>query len=90
MSDFRKLVSELRRPALMMRAVACGLAQYRRGAAHKRLIGAENRTEPLLRHLAETEARLEETRKSGVAGYSVAAHIAVLIALIAETRATSA
>ena len=36
--------------------------------------------------LIETEARMEATRKAGDASYSVARHVEVLIALMAEAR----
>ena len=87
MTDFRALLSDLRRPQLLIRAARCGLSEYRRERDLKRLLGGQqpspDRSVP---RLLNEEERLEETRKAGDARYSLARHIEVLIALMAEVR----
>ncbi len=84
MSDFRKTLSEMRRPSMLMRAARLGLADYRRSHWLKRLTPGETSPERTVAWLISSEERLEETRLSGDATYSIAQHIEVLIALIAE------
>ncbi len=86
MSDYSKILTEMRRPGLLMRAVRFGLADYHRGRLLKRLVPGETAAERILPRLIEAEARLEDTRRSGDAAYSIADHIEVLVALIAESR----
>ncbi len=86
MTDFRALLNELRRPRLLIRAARLGLDDYRRERDLKRLVPnplTANRTVP---HLLAVEEQLEETRRAGDAAYSVARHVDVLIALMAEVR----
>ncbi|MEZ5797226.1 MAG: DUF6477 family protein [Paracoccaceae bacterium] len=84
MSDFRKILSEMRRPSILMRAARLGLADYQRGRWLKRLAPGESSPERTIPRLLSVEERLEETRLAGDAGYSIAQHIEVLIALLAE------
>lgn len=86
MSDYSNILSDLRRPGLLMRAVRFGLADYSRGRLLKRLVPGESLTERIVPRLIEAEARLEEIRRSGDASYSVSDHVEVLVALIAEAR----
>lgn len=86
MSDFDKTLAAIRRPGLLMRAVRFGLADYHRGRLLKRLLPGETAPDRILPRLIEAEARLEDTRRLGDAGYSVSAHVEVLVALIAESR----
>jgi hypothetical protein len=89
MTDFRALLNELRRPRLLIRAARFGLGDYRRERDLKRLVPnmvSAGRTVP---HLLEAEEQLEATRRTGDAAYSVAHHIDVLIALMAEVRLLS-
>lgn len=84
MSDFRKTLSEMRRPSMLMRAARLGLPDYHRGRWLKRLAPGETSPERILPQLLTAEERLEETRRRGDACYSIAQHIEVLIALLAE------
>ena len=61
---------------------------YRRDRDLVRLLGQGAVPAPAqsLDALLEQERALEQTRKSGDAGYSIARHVEVLIALIAESR----
>lgn len=86
MSDTRTILGTLRRPPLLMRAVRAGLAHYRRGPALRRLAGGETLPARALTRLLAHEARMEETRASGGAGYSPARHVELLVALVAEAR----
>ena len=85
MTDFRALLADLRRPRLLIRAARYGMADYRRERDLRRLIDTGTPDQALPRLLSEEE-RMEETRRTGCASYSIARHIEVLIALMAEVR----
>lgn len=86
MTDFRTILANMRRPRLLIRAARFGQAEYRRDRDLRR-IGAQMATpERVLPALMAEEDLLESRRKSGDAAYSVARHIDVLIALMAEVR----
>ncbi len=84
MSDFHQTLSEMRRPSLLMRAARLGLPDYQRNRWLKRLAPGETQPHRVLPQLLSAEERLEEIRQSGDASYSIARHIEVLIALLAE------
>ena len=87
MTDFRALLADLRRPQMMIRAARLGLSEYRRERDLKRLLdGQQPSPDRSVPRLLNEEERLEEIRKSGDAAYSIARHIEVLIALMAEVR----
>ena len=86
MSDCCTLLANLRRPRLLMRAARFGLGEYRRERDLRRLVKTVAPPEETLPHLMQVEEGLEATRLSGDATYSVARHIDVLIALLAEAR----
>jgi hypothetical protein len=86
MPDPRTLLTTLRRPRLLMRAARFGLAEYRRERDLRRFVSGPASPEATVSSLISVEARLEETRVAGDAGYSVARHIEVLIALLAEAQ----
>ncbi|MFN7223520.1 MAG: DUF6477 family protein [Paracoccaceae bacterium] len=86
MSDFRALFSNLRRPRLLMHAARFGVSDYRRERDLKRLIDLPASPEVTVSRLLTEEGKLEENRQRGDAGYSIARHIEVLIALLAESR----
>ena len=86
MTDFRTLLADLRRPRLLVRAARFGLADYRRDRDLRRLLPAMAAADRALPHLFRTEESIEATRRNGDASYSVARHIDVLIALMAEAR----
>ncbi|TCO69046.1 DUF6477 family protein [Rhodovulum euryhalinum] len=85
-------LAQLRRPRLMVQAARFGLADYRRERDLARLLpGARTtNTEAVVDRLIEAEARMDERRQGGDAGYSYARHIEILIALMAEARAFAA
>lgn len=86
MSDFRIILANLRRPRLLMHAARFGLGDYRRERDLRRLVAGNPSPEKTVATLLSVEERLEETRIAGEAGYSVARHIDVLIALLAEAQ----
>ena len=89
MTDCRSMLATLRRPRLLMRAARFGLAEYRRERDLRRYVGGTASPEDTVTSLMSVEARLEATRLAGDAAYSVARHIEVLIALMAEMRLVS-
>ena len=84
MTDCRTLLDTLRRPRLLMRAARFGLAEYRRERDLRRYVDGVASPEDTVTSLMSVEARLEATRIAGDAAYSVARHIEVLIAMMAE------
>lgn len=88
MTDVTALLADLRRPRLLIRAARFGLSEYRRDRDLRRLLPAAAPASPeaALPCLLSEEDRLERRRRAGDAGYSVARHIEVLIALMAEAR----
>ena len=86
MTDCRTMLETLRRPRLLMRAARFGLAEYRRERDLRRYVAEQASPEAMVSSLMSVEARLEATRLAGDAAYSVARHIEVLIALLAEAQ----
>jgi hypothetical protein len=86
MTDCRTLLATLRRPRLLMRAARFGLAEYRRDRDLRRFVANAGSTEDTVSSLISAEAKLEATRLKGDVAYSVARHIDVLIALLAEAQ----
>ena len=68
MTDFRKILADLRRPRLLIRAARFGLADYRRERDLRRIVAPLSTPERTLPHLVEEEDRLETIRQSGDAG----------------------
>jgi hypothetical protein len=81
-------LTTLRRPQTLMRAARFGLRDYSRERDLKRLIKKQKAPRPAnaIEELMAMESVLEETRQAGQAAYSVARHIEVLAAIMAETR----
>ncbi len=86
MTDCRTMLASLRRPRLLMRAARFGLGEYRRERDLRRCVPGHTSPEDTVFSLMSVEARLEATRVTGDAGYSIARHIEVLIALLAEAQ----
>ena len=89
MTDFRTTLMNLRRPRLLIRAARIGAAEYRRDRDLRGLIERSISPELTVPRLINEEARMEEDRLRGLATYSVARHVEVLIALVAEVRLLS-
>ncbi len=88
MTDPLSIFAAIRRPRLMIRAARIGAADYRRDRDLRRLLGAQASPAPerALTALLDGEARAEATRMAGDAAYSIARHVELLIALMAEAR----
>lgn len=87
MKDFALALTKLKRPRLLIRAAHHGLEEYNRNRDLKRLFNASPPSPDIaMERLCHEEAGLEEARKSGSAGYSVARHVDVMIAILAEMR----
>jgi hypothetical protein len=88
MQDILSRVEGLKRPPLLVRAARFGLDDYNREGQLPRLLkvlSSPRSGEAILR-LLEVEALLEERRIAQAADYSVARHVEVIIALMAEAR----
>jgi hypothetical protein len=88
MTDFHDLLSSLRRPRLLVRAARLGLCDYNRTRDLRRLMRASQIPGPesALTQLIAEEALLDADRRAGGASYSIARHIDLLIAMMAEAR----
>lgn len=86
MTEIHAPLAQMRRPRLLIRAARFGVADYRRDRDLRRLIGRSAPPEDALRLLIRAEHQMEENRRRGEATYSIAQHIEVLIALVAEAR----
>ncbi len=78
----------LRRPRLLMSAARFGLSRYNREWILSRIFGGEAPSpgSQCLAGLVEREAAHDHARRTGAAGYSIADHVEILTALIAEAR----
>ena len=88
MLDLHNHLGALRRPRLLIRAARFGLSDYRRTPALRRILaaaGARSAAQVVTVLLAR-EAECDARRRSGDAGYSIARHVELLIALMAESR----
>ena len=79
-------LSQLRRPKLLIQAARLGQSDYRRERDLKRLGGQGLQPHAVIAHLLDVEGGIEAERQSGAVGYSIARHIEVLIAVLAEAR----
>ncbi len=88
MKDMLSLIHCLTRPRLLIRAARHGLQDYSRDRTLARLIGASPGMPAvdIVEKLVEVEATMERARKEDDGSYSVAGHIELLVALIAESR----
>ena len=77
-------LAALRRPRLLMRATACGLPDYRRSAAAKRLGLQALSAAKSIEKLFALEAESEAARRLRSPNYRPARHLEILIALCAE------
>ena len=86
MQDLMTQITTLRRPRLLIRAARIGTQTYRRDARLPRLLGygVALRVGPTVIRLMTLEAEMNEKRESGDAGYSIAAHVDLLTAIMGE------
>ncbi|WP_172328691.1 DUF6477 family protein [Mangrovicoccus sp. HB161399] len=88
MNDVMSLLETLHRPRLLMEAARHGAALYRRETQLRRILGETALPGPrqAAMQLVCLEQGHEEARMAGLAAYSPARHLDVLIALISEAR----
>lgn len=88
MQDALTLLSNLRRPRLLIRAARAGIAEYRRELHLRRLLGsaAPRKSAAALLRLMEIEQDLNDARLARCASYDVTRHVEVLIAMMGEAR----
>ncbi len=87
MTDLSSILTKTRRPRLLIQAARRGLALYKPERDLRGLLGTEERGTGLAARLLAAEQAIEETRQAGDATYSIARHITLLTALMAEARA---
>jgi hypothetical protein len=83
-------LASLSRPRLLAAAARAGATQYRRERDLAGLLPSGASGRGLMTALAAAEADCDADRRAGAPGYSVARHVKLLSALIAEARAHSA
>ena len=88
MTDLFSMLSQLRRPRLLIQAARAGSEEYRRDPHLYRLLGhgrLPKSGEALIR-LMDMEDELNQQRREGARSYSLVAHVDVLIAMMGEAR----
>ena len=87
MTELLDLVARLKRPRILIRAAHHGLQDYNRNRDLRRLLsGAAPAPREAVERLLREEEDLDSARKCGRATYSVARHVDVMIAILAELR----
>ncbi len=88
MLDIQTRIAKLRRPELLIKAARFGLDDYVRNTHLKRILKTEMipRPAPALMALLDIESMLNDARKEKQATYSVARHVDVIIAIMAEAQ----
>lgn len=88
MKDLLGLLSDLKRPRLLIQAARLGTEDYRRETHLQRHLGYGNlpRHGAALMRLMEKEAVMNAERKTGDACYSIARHVDILIAIMGEAQ----
>lgn len=88
MTDFSIYINRLNRPKLLVRAARHGLGDYDRRRDLRRIAGRDGvpGSQRVLETLIEQEKEIEAIRKDRCATYSIARHIELLVALIAEFK----
>ena len=92
MEDVLTRVSRLERPQILVQTARQGLTDYYRNRHLRRLLQADvppRESDALLR-LLDMEAALDFQRRQDRAAYSIARHVEVLIALMAEAASLRA
>ncbi|MCK4712820.1 MAG: hypothetical protein KAT26_08070 [Marinosulfonomonas sp.] len=88
MTDLMGMLKCLHRPRILIRAARFGMPDYSRNRDLRRLLKSSVPPSPgrAIIKLISEESLLEDKRKSGDATYSIARHVSILIALMAEAR----
>ncbi len=92
MHSINTSISYLSRPSLLVNAARFGLGGYRRARQLPRILGQSGTIDAAAAtaQLMSIEAELDEKRRNAAADYSVARHITVLSALMAEAQTLAA
>ncbi|TDK47370.1 DUF6477 family protein [Antarcticimicrobium luteum] len=92
MKDLFSLLSARHRPRLLVRAARIGAQEYRRSVHLPRLLGYGGLPSPApaLMRLMDIEDEINDLRRDGDAGYSLARHLDVLIAMVGEAHLLAA
>lgn len=88
MQDIFTMLSQLRRPRLLISAARHGAKDYDRNRHLKRVLDIETvpAAGPAAMRLMEIERGMNDARKTGDATYEATRHIEVLIALMGEAN----
>ena len=88
MLDISARIAQLRRPSLLIKAARFGLDDYVRTMHLRRILKTETipRPAPAVMQLLDIESALNTARIEKQATYSVARHVDVMIALMAEAQ----
>jgi hypothetical protein len=88
MQDLMTMLSQLRRPRLLIRTARIGAQDYNRDRHLQRVLGYGNLPRPAvaLMRLMELEHDANTRRREDDAGYSVQRHLDLLIAMMGEAR----
>jgi hypothetical protein len=84
--DSTGCITRLARPRLLARAARAGVALYRRERDLAGLIRSNASGAALISALMQAEETCEADRRAAAPGYSVARHVKLLSALLAEAR----
>ncbi|CUJ24577.1 DUF6477 family protein [Cognatishimia activa] len=88
MQDIMNRVARLNRPRLLVRTAKAAAMDYKRERHLARLLPGKNvaRHSEAILLLLELERDFDDRRRANGAGYSLADHLDVMIALVAEVR----
>ncbi len=86
MTNLKNALESIHRPKTLMRAAKSALGNYDRSTGLQRLLGKSDKIRPedALRELLPLEQDCETRRQTGRIAYSVARHLEVMVAIIAE------
>ena len=81
-------IAQLRRPSLLIKAARFGLDEYTRYVPLRRILKTDSipRPAPAVMQLLDVESAINTARIEKQATYSVARHVDVMIALMAEAQ----
>ncbi|MCO4841319.1 MAG: hypothetical protein KC439_00230 [Yoonia sp.] len=88
MLDISARIAQLRRPSLLIKAARFGLDEYTRDVHLRRILKTDSipRPAPAVMQLLDVESAINTARIEKQATYSVARHVDVMIALMAEAQ----
>lgn len=88
MQDVLSILSDIRRPRLLIQAARVGSEQYERSLHLPRILGfgASRKGSSVLLCLIEMESELNRRRRDDDASYSISRHVDVLSAMMGEAR----